>query len=92
MTMDLKLFLTTFLTLFVAEIGDKTQLACICLAAKTHKPWTVWLGASAALVLVSLLGVLLAQVVTQHVPENIVKKVAAAMFVGIGLLMFADKV
>jgi putative Ca2+/H+ antiporter (TMEM165/GDT1 family) len=36
--------------------------------------------------------VLLAQVVTQHVPENIVKKVAAAMFVGIGLLMFADKV
>jgi len=90
--MDLKLFLTTFATLFIAEIGDKTQLACISLAAKTHKPWTVLLGASTALVLVSLIAVLFAQVITQFVPENVIKKVSASMFMVIGVLMFMDKV
>ncbi|MFW5792371.1 MAG: TMEM165/GDT1 family protein, partial [Desulfohalobiaceae bacterium] len=56
--MDLKLLSTTFITLFVAELGDKTQLACMLLTAETRKPWTVFVGASLALVLVSLLGIL----------------------------------
>jgi putative Ca2+/H+ antiporter (TMEM165/GDT1 family) len=90
--MDLKLFLTTFATLFIAEIGDKTQLACISLAAKTHKPWTVFAGASLALVLVSLIAVLCAQVITQFVPENLIKKISASIFVVIGVLMFMDRI
>jgi putative Ca2+/H+ antiporter (TMEM165/GDT1 family) len=90
--MDLKLFLTTFATLFVAEIGDKTQLACISLAAKSHKPWTVFLGASTALVLVTLVAILFAQIITQFIPENVIKKVSASMFMIISVLMFMDKV
>ncbi|MFW6236000.1 MAG: TMEM165/GDT1 family protein, partial [Desulfovibrionales bacterium] len=45
--MDWKLLATTFGAIFVAELGDKTQLACILLAAETRKTWTVFLGATA---------------------------------------------
>ncbi|WP_243545875.1 TMEM165/GDT1 family protein [Pseudodesulfovibrio tunisiensis] len=90
--MDWKLLATTFGTLFVAELGDKTQLACMLMTAKTQKPWTVFLGSSLALVLVSLLGVLFAQFICQYVPASIIKKVAAALFVVMGVLIFFDKI
>lgn len=89
--MDWKLFATTFATLFVAELGDKTQLACILMTARTEKPLTVFLGASAALVLVSLLGVVFAQFICQYIPGEIIKKVAAVAFVLLGVLIFFDK-
>ncbi|MFW5806994.1 MAG: TMEM165/GDT1 family protein, partial [Spirochaetota bacterium] len=41
--MDWKIFAATFSTIFLAELGDKTQLACILMAAKTEKPVTVFL-------------------------------------------------
>lgn len=89
--MDWKLLATTFGTLFVAELGDKTQLACMLLTAKTERPWTVFIGSSMALVLVSFLGVLFANAVCQYVSPNIIKKIAAAAFVVMGGLMFLDK-
>ena len=89
--MDWKLLASTFGTLFVAELGDKTQLACILLAAKTRSPWTVFLGASVALVLVSLLGVIFADLICRVVDPAIIKKIAAAAFVGLGVLIFFDK-
>lgn len=89
--MDLKVFATTFVTLFLAELGDKTQLACILMTAKTEKPWTVFAASSAALVLVSLLGVLFATFICQYIPEHIIKKVAAVAFVVMGCLIFFDK-
>ncbi|TVM18747.1 hypothetical protein DPQ33_04550 [Oceanidesulfovibrio indonesiensis] len=89
--MDWKLLATTFGTLFVAELGDKTQLACILLTAKTEKPWTVFLGSSMALVLVSALGIVFASFICQYIPTDIVKKVAAIGFILIGALIFFDK-
>lgn len=89
--MDFKLFLTTFATLFLAELGDKTQLACILMTAKTQKPWTVFIGSSLALVTVSFLGVMFAALICDKIPADMVKKVAAAGFVIIGGLMFFDK-
>jgi putative Ca2+/H+ antiporter (TMEM165/GDT1 family) len=89
--MDWKIFLTTFTTLFVAELGDKTQLACVMMAAESKKPWTVFLGASLALVLVSLIGVILAQSLANWVSSFWIKKVAAVGFVFIGVLIFFDK-
>ena len=56
--MEWKIFGTAFLTLFLAELGDKTQLAVIMLSSKTESKLAVFLGASAALVLVSLIAVL----------------------------------
>jgi len=89
--MDWKLLLSTFGTLFVAELGDKTQLACILLTAKTKSPWTVFLGSSIALVLVSLLGVLFADFICRFIDPAIIKKVAAVAFVFLGVLIYFDK-
>ncbi|MGE4296798.1 MAG: TMEM165/GDT1 family protein [Desulfovibrionaceae bacterium] len=89
--MDWKLFFATFGTLFLAELGDKTQLACILMTAKTQKPLTVFLGSAVALTLVSLIGVVFASAVCRFVPVEIVKKIAAVSFVVIGSLMFFDK-
>lgn len=90
--MDWKLFATTFGTLFVAELGDKTQLACMLMTAKSQNPWTVFFGASCALVLVSLLGVLCADFLCQYFSPLIIKKVAAVSFVVMGCLIFFDKI
>ena len=90
--MDWKLLATTFGTLFVAELGDKTQLACMLMTAKSQKPWTVFLGSSLALVLVSFLGVMFASFVCQYVPTSVIKKVAAVSFVIMGGLIFFDKI
>ena len=90
--MDWKLLATTFGTLFVAELGDKTQLACVMLAAESRKTWTVFLGSSLALVMVSLLGVLFADLICNFISPEIIKKVAAAGFVVMGVLIFFDKI
>lgn len=87
----MKTFWLTFVTLFVAELGDKTQLAVISLTSKTQEPIKVFIGAACALVLVTLLGVLLGEVLVRYVPVSVIKKIAAAAFVVIGILMFFDK-
>lgn len=90
--MDWKLLATTFGTLFVAELGDKTQLACVLMAAKSEKPWTVFLGASLALVLVSFLGVIAAQFLCRHVSPDLMRRVAATGFIALGVLIFFEKI
>ena len=54
--MDLSLLISTFLTVFLAELGDKTQLATVALSGTSDRPLAVFLGSSSALVLASLLG------------------------------------
>ena len=90
--MDWKLLATTFGTLFVAELGDKTQLACMLMTAKTEKPWTVFLGSSMALVFVSFLGVVFANTLCQYISPGVIKKIAAAAFILMGGLIFLDKI
>jgi putative Ca2+/H+ antiporter (TMEM165/GDT1 family) len=87
----MKTFWLTFVTLFVAELGDKTQLAVISLTSKTQEPIKVFIGAACALVLVTLLGVVLGEILVRYVPVSVIKKIAAAAFVVIGILMFFDK-
>ncbi len=84
-------FWTTFGALFIAEMGDKTQLAAITLSAQTRSPLSVFLGAALALALVSLIGVAVGTVLGQYIPENILRKVAAAAFIVIGILMLWGK-
>lgn len=90
--MDWKLFATTFGALFLAELGDKTQLACMLMTAKSGKPWTVFVASALALTLVSLLGVVFADWVCQYVSPQVIKKVAAGGFIVMGVLIFFDKV
>jgi putative Ca2+/H+ antiporter (TMEM165/GDT1 family) len=89
--MDLRVFLTTLGIIFLAEMGDKTQLAAMTMAADSKKPWAVFLGASLALVAVSALGVLVGSVVGDYVPLVWVKRVAAMAFIVIGVLMLMGK-
>ncbi|GAB4413444.1 MAG: TMEM165/GDT1 family protein [Anaerolineales bacterium] len=86
--MDWKVFAGTFGLLLLAELGDKTQLAVISMTCKTGKPWTVFLGAALALVVVTLIGAFAGQVISQFVPAAVLNKVAAALFVVMGVAMW----
>lgn len=84
-------FWTTFGLLVVAEMGDKTQLAAITLAAQTRSPVSVFLGAALALTLVSFIGVALGTVLGNYLPEKLLHTAAAVAFVVIGVLMLWGK-
>lgn len=73
-----------FTTLFIAELGDKTQLAVFSLVTETRSPWAVFIGASLALVAVTLIGVVFGGWVARYVPTRYLKFAAGLMFVGIG--------
>lgn len=89
--MDWKVFGTAFLTLFLAELGDKTQLAVITMSAKAESKLAVFLGASLALVLVTLLGVLFGSLLTQFIPVEWLQRIVAVAFIAIGVLMLFGK-
>lgn len=89
--MDWKVILTTFGMIFLAEMGDKTQLAAITLAAQTKQPLAVFLGASLALTAVSLIGVTLGSVLSNYINAEYLHKAAALAFIAIGVLMLWGK-
>ncbi|OGX22809.1 MAG: hypothetical protein A3K54_04630 [Omnitrophica WOR_2 bacterium RBG_13_44_8] len=88
--MSWKVLLTTFGLLFIAELGDKTQLAVISLTAKHKTPWAIFIGASLAMVTVTALGVIFGEAITKLIPSNILEKTSAGFFILIGILMFFD--
>jgi putative Ca2+/H+ antiporter (TMEM165/GDT1 family) len=84
--MEYKVLLTVFTAVFIAELGDKTQLATLLFAAdKEVSKWTVFLGASSALVVAAGIGVLAGGVISQYVSEKYLHYVAGIGFVGIGI-------
>ena len=89
--MDWKIFFTTLGTIFLAELGDKTQLAAILMTVKTGHPLSVFGGAVVALALVTLMGVLLGEGLIAIIPQTLLKKGAALVFVFIGLWMFFSR-
>jgi Ca2+/H+ antiporter, TMEM165/GDT1 family len=89
--MDWKVFGTAFLTLFLAELGDKTQLAVITMSAKAESKVAVFAGASLALILVTLLGVLFGSLLTQFIPVEWLQRIVAVAFIVIGVLMLFGK-
>lgn len=89
--MDWQTFWATFGIVFLAEMGDKTQLAALSLTAEKQAPLSVLAGACSALFLATLLGVLVGGVVAQFVPEQVIKKVAGVAFLVIGGLMLLGK-
>jgi putative Ca2+/H+ antiporter (TMEM165/GDT1 family) len=85
--MDLKVLFTTFGMIFLAELGDKTQLATFFFAAESKSRLAVFLGSAGALVLTSLLAVVLGSGVSRLVPANYIKVGAGALFILLGLWM-----
>ncbi|MBC7238695.1 MAG: TMEM165/GDT1 family protein [Chloroflexi bacterium] len=82
-----KAFSTTFALLFVAELGDKTQLAVLSLTAQQSAAWLVFLGGTLALISVTALGVLGGQQICRLLPERRLLRLSAGAFVIIGVLM-----
>ena len=84
--MDLRVLSTVFTSVFIAELGDKTQLATMLFAAdKGTSKLTVFVGAALALVLTSAIGVAAGSVVSQYVSEKTLQYVAGVGCIGIGL-------
>lgn len=81
--MDFQLFFVSFATVFVSELGDKSQLAAIALGGSSSSPKAVFFGSASALLVASLIGVLLGESTALLLPEKLVKGVAA---LGFGLL------
>jgi Ca2+/H+ antiporter, TMEM165/GDT1 family len=90
-TMDWRVFITTFGVIFLAEMGDKTQLAAMTMAAETKKPLAVFIGAALALVCVSAVGVAVGGLLSQYIPIIWVKRVSAVAFIVVGVLILMDK-
>ncbi len=88
--MDWKLIASTFGAIFLAELGDKTQLAAVTLAASTRKPVAVFIGASLALVAVSAVGVAVGSGLAEVLPMGLIRKISAVAFVCIGVAMLLD--
>jgi len=84
--MDVKLFAVVFGTIFVAELGDKTQLATLLYASDAENPkLTVFAASALALVLTSALGVLAGSAVSHYVSPKVVSWIAGIGFIAIGL-------
>lgn len=84
-----RVFGSTFALLALAELGDKTQLAAFARSSQTGQPWSVLIGAVAALATVTGLGVVGGQGLVRLIPERILRRVAAAAFIVMGVLIAA---
>jgi len=89
--MDLKLLFSTFTLVFLAELGDKTQLATLSLAASGRSRLTVFVGAASALVLTSLIAVLVGEGLARVVPAIWIHRAAGVGFIVLGLFFLLGK-
>ena len=83
--MVLTLIATTFFAVFLAEMGDKTQLTTITLSSTTNKPLAVFIGSSVALVLATLLGALAGGSISNLIPAFLLKLLSGIVFLFIGV-------
>jgi putative Ca2+/H+ antiporter (TMEM165/GDT1 family) len=85
-----RIALSTFGLIFLAELGDKTQLSVITLVARHGTPWSVFLGAALGLVAVTALGAAFGQALVAVLPADLLKKGAALLFVVMAALIWFD--
>ncbi|MGK7876626.1 MAG: TMEM165/GDT1 family protein [Xenococcaceae cyanobacterium] len=85
-------FSSTFLTIFVAEMGDKTQLATLLISAESQSPWIVFAGAATALISTSLLGVLIGYWMARRLSPKTLDLAVAMLLLLICVLLLGDVV
>ena len=85
--MDWRMFATAFATVFLAELGDKTQLATLSLAAGARSPLSVFAGAALALLAASGAGVFAGTLLGRALPEALIRRAAGVAFIGVGAWM-----
>ena len=88
--MNAGLFATIFTTVFIAELGDKTQLATMLYASDAENPRaTVFAASAAALVLSSAIGVVAGHAISEYLNPNVIRWIAGLGFVGVGVWILA---
>ena len=88
----LRAILSTFLMVFIAELGDKTQLQTMLLATQAKSIWPVFIGASLALILSSIIGVFAGAFLTKYIPASYLQNAAGVAFIVIGALILSGKI
>ena len=89
--MDFKVIMSVFAAVFLAELGDKTQLAIMGFAAESKSLVSVFAGAAAAMVVATVLAVIFGGVISAYVPEKAIHLVAGGAFIVIGVFMLFGK-
>jgi len=87
-----KIILTSFWMVFLAELGDKTQLQIMLLSTQTNSIIGVFLGASIALILSTIIGIVAGVYITKYIPPCYLRGAAGTAFIIIGLLTLLGKV
>ncbi|RJQ36262.1 TMEM165/GDT1 family protein [Candidatus Microgenomates bacterium] len=90
--MDFRIFISTFFLIFLAELGDKTQLAALTLSAKEKTPLTIFAASMLAFLLSTTLAVLFGTFGSKLIPAGVIEKVAAIFFITVGFLIFFKKI
>lgn len=88
--LPVSVFGSTFLTIFLAELGDKTQVTTLLMSAESHSPWMVFAGAGTALVATSLIGVLLGRWLAKWLSPKTLETSAGITMLIISALVFVD--
>ena len=86
----LSIFITTFTTIFIAELGDKTQIATLMLSAESGKPIIVFLGSSIALISSSIVGVLIGKWISKKISPSKFALFTSALMILISLFLAFD--
>ena len=90
--MDWKIFASTFILIFLAELGDKTQLAVIALSAKEKTPITIFVSAIFGFALATLVAIIIGSFGAKYLPTDLIQKIAAVAFIVIGVLILLNKI
>ena len=88
----MKVIWLAFGAIFLAELGDKTQLAILAMTGRGYSPWAVFIGAMLAFLVLTAIAVLVGDWVQARIPAEMITKLAGASFVLIGILMWFGKV
>lgn len=88
--LHVSVFASTFLTIFLAELGDKTQITILLMSAQSGAPWVVFLGAAIALVATSLAGVLLGRWLSTRLSPRTLERAAGFVLLVIATTLVWD--
>ncbi|MCF7824161.1 MAG: TMEM165/GDT1 family protein [Candidatus Marinimicrobia bacterium] len=81
-----------FAAIFIAELGDKTQLAILAMTGRGYSPWAVFVGSMLAFTVLTGIAVLIGDWVQTRIPVELITKIAGGSFIVIGILMWFEKI
>ena len=90
LTPFLSILITSFSTIFLAELGDKTQLATLILSAQSGRPLIIFIGAALALISTSLLGVLIGRWIANNFPRQRFTLISGIIMVSLGIYLVSQ--